>query len=66
MPPKKAKMGRPTIEDEPLLTPVMLRLTREIVEAVDEFRLARLEKPKRSVMIRELLGEAIEARRKSR
>ena len=59
--------GRPAIHGgKPLLKPVPIRLPETMVEEIDAIAAARLDGPDRATTIRELLAEALIARRKRR
>lgn len=55
--------GRPRLGARPSVQ-VAIRFPAEMIETIDEMAEIRLDKPDRAVLIRELLAEALEARRK--
>jgi len=60
------RVGRPPIPEDERVDPVVVRLSRALVQEIDAEREGRLDSPGRSTMIRELLVEALEARAKKR
>jgi len=64
----KRSPGRPRLSSAtrgPSLT-INTRYPDEMVAAIDEIIAARMDKPDRSAVIRELVAEALEARRQRR
>lgn len=61
---KKPARGRPTKSGKPLLAPVMVRFPKAMIDAIDEVVATRLDQPDRSSVIRELIAEALDARRR--
>ena len=57
--------GRPPLGKK-AMRQIALRLPTELLTAVDDLIADRLDRPDRSALIRELLAEAIEARREGR
>ena len=58
------KRGRPSIGERALRSPVALRFPDEMLEAIDEIAASRMDRPDRSAVIRELVAEALMARKK--
>lgn len=58
----KPGRGRPSIGSEPLLEPVVVRLTPEMKDAVEAIRKSRLDGAKTSQVVRELIAEALAQR----
>lgn len=56
----KPKKGRPTVDSEP----VNLRLSRDVLEMLDDFRRKQMDLPTRPEAIRRLLRDALDAERK--
>lgn len=56
------RRGRPPKNAAAMLSPVMVRFPREMIEAIDAIIDDRMDKPDRSSMIRELIAEALDAR----
>jgi metal-responsive CopG/Arc/MetJ family transcriptional regulator len=63
---RKKTAGRPPKAQGTLLVQVPVRFPQPMVDEVDAERGARLDAPDRSAMIRELVAEALEARRRLR
>jgi hypothetical protein len=61
--PKSRSRGRPPAGDD-TMQQIALRLPKPLLAAIDEFTEGRLDAPDRSAIIRELLAEAVAARRK--
>jgi metal-responsive CopG/Arc/MetJ family transcriptional regulator len=55
--------GRPTQGASALMAPVMIRFPQEMLAEIEAMLAERLDKPDRSGFIRELIAEAIAARR---
>lgn len=62
--PSKKPMGRPPKPESERLGFVGIRFSNEMLEMIDSMRAERIDKPDRSAFIRELVGEAIQARQK--
>lgn len=62
-PAKKRGPGRPSMGPT---TQLAIRFPNEMIEAVDEITAGRLDRPDRASVIRELVAEAIEIRRRGR
>jgi metal-responsive CopG/Arc/MetJ family transcriptional regulator len=52
------------VGERAMRTPLALRFPDEMLEAIDEIVASRMDRPDRSAVIRELLAEALMARRK--
>jgi metal-responsive CopG/Arc/MetJ family transcriptional regulator len=61
--PKPRPRGRPPGGDS-AMQQIAIRLPKPLLAAVDALTAGRLDQPDRSAMIRELLAEAVAARRK--
>ena len=61
-PKARTATGRPRLHDDVMPT-LQVRLPRAILEAIEAECASRLDAPDRSTVIRELLAEAITARR---
>ena len=59
----KARMGRPLKGAENLMSPIMIRLPPAMVAEIQAISASRMDAPDRSSLIRELLAEAMAARR---
>jgi metal-responsive CopG/Arc/MetJ family transcriptional regulator len=57
-------MGRPPLQEGVTMHQIAIRLPEPILAMIDEFIAGRLDAKNRSDMIRELLAEAIEARKR--
>lgn len=57
-------MGRPPKSDAAMLAPIMVRFPGPMVEEIDRIVAQRLDQPDRSSVIRELIAEALIARRR--
>jgi metal-responsive CopG/Arc/MetJ family transcriptional regulator len=57
------RMGRPPLNEGVNMHQIAVRLPEPILVTIDEFLAGRLDAKNRSDMIRELLAEAIEARK---
>jgi hypothetical protein len=53
---QKKKMGRPVADTEP----VMIRMTREMIKAIDDYRRTQEDLPTRPEVIRRVLAEWLE------
>jgi hypothetical protein len=51
------------MENEAMLEPVMIRLPPAMVREIEALQRGRLDAPNKSVIIRELLASALEARK---
>jgi metal-responsive CopG/Arc/MetJ family transcriptional regulator len=60
------KRGRPPKADRPMDVTLRVRAPAAMVDAIDAISAARMDAPDRSSVVRELLAEALEARRKKR
>lgn len=59
--------GRPPLGEESLMTPRTIRLPRALLEEIDAIREARpLDRPEFGQIVRELLAEAVTARKTRR
>ena len=56
MPEQKKKMGRPVADTEP----VMIRMTRDMIKAIDEYRRTQEDLPTRPEVIRRVIAEWLE------
>lgn len=53
---QKKKMGRPVADTEP----VMIRMTRDMIKAIDEYRRTQEDLPTRPEVIRRVIAEWLE------
>ena len=63
---KKAPVGRPSMPDQDQQVLVPTRYPRDMLEMIDAERAARLDKPSRSAMIRELVSIGLEVEGRKR
>ena len=61
--PKQRPRGRPPGGDS-TMQQIAIRLPKPLLAAVDEMTIGQLDQPDRSAIIRELLAEAVAARKK--
>jgi metal-responsive CopG/Arc/MetJ family transcriptional regulator len=59
---RKRPRGRPSLGDA--MEQLAIRFPKEMLAAVDEIILGRLDRPDRSQIIRELIAEGLEARKR--
>jgi hypothetical protein len=59
--PQKRPRGRPSLAGE-RMPKLDVRVPNHILDAIDQIREQRFDKPDRSAIVRELLGEALVAR----
>jgi metal-responsive CopG/Arc/MetJ family transcriptional regulator len=55
--------GRPALQGSKVMTPVMIRFPSELLAGIDAQIAGRLDRPDRSGVIRELIAEALQARK---
>ncbi len=60
------RMGRPPKADKAMLQPTTVRLPEPMMEEIDAIVASRYDAPERGAVIRELLAEALEGRRKGK
>ena len=63
---KARTVGRPAMQPEARMGAIAVRFPAEMLAEIDAVRADRLDAPDRSSMIRELVAEALVARRKGR
>jgi metal-responsive CopG/Arc/MetJ family transcriptional regulator len=64
--PKRQHPGRPPKEGDQSMEQIAIRLPKQMLDAIADLATGRLVRQDRSTVIRELLDEAIEARRKKK
>lgn len=47
-----------------MMTPIAIRFPSAMVEAIEAIQAARMDRPEKSAVVRELVAEAIEARKR--
>ena len=63
--PVKRPRGRPR-KGASIMEPRMIRFPPELIKAIEDLYVGRLDQPDFSSMVRELLAEAVQARRRKR
>ena len=61
---KPGRTGRPRLAE--VIDRVTVTMPRAMIEVIDAMREARLDRPDRAAMVRELIAEAVAARRQTR
>jgi Arc/MetJ-type ribon-helix-helix transcriptional regulator len=60
------RKGRPPVGRHTMGAPIALRFPEEMLEAIDAISASRMDRPDRSAVIRQLVAEALEARKTRR
>lgn len=61
-----ARRGRPPKDDEWAMKQIAIRFPLPMIVEIDELRAARMDKPERAAMIRELVAKGIDAAKTGR
>jgi Arc/MetJ-type ribon-helix-helix transcriptional regulator len=56
--------GRPPKEGKAMMTPIPVRFPEEMIEAIEAIQAKRMDRPEKSAVIRELVAEALTARKR--
>jgi hypothetical protein len=60
----KRGVGRPPKEGKAMMTPIPVRFPEQMIEAIEAIQAERMDRPDKSAVIRELVAEALAARKK--
>jgi hypothetical protein len=60
----KRGAGRPPIHGKAMMTPIPVRFPQAMIEAIEAIQVERMDRPEKGAIIRELVAEALAARKK--